>query len=91
MKRTLLSAVAITAFLTELPSLVRADVTIRYTYEMSSPMAPGANQSRPMVIYMKGNKGVTVMDSQTTIADFSTQQITIIDGTTEKIRDHRSR
>jgi hypothetical protein len=84
MKRTLFSTVILAGSLTVVPSLVRADVTIRYTYEMSSPMAPAANQSHPMVIYMKGNKGVTVMDSQTTIADFSKQQITIVDGARKK-------
>jgi hypothetical protein len=84
MKRILFSTVSVTAFLIALPSLVRADVTIRYTFEMSTPMAPGASQSHPMVIYMKGNKGVTVVDSQTTIVDFSRQQITIIDGARKK-------
>jgi hypothetical protein len=55
---------------------VRADVTIRYTYEMSSPMAAVANQSYPMVIYMRGNMGATVVDSQSTIVD---SQSTIVD------------
>jgi hypothetical protein len=84
MKRTLLTAVTVTAFLTALPALTRADVTIRYTYELSSPMVPAASQSHPMVIYMRGNQGATVMDSQTIIADFSKQQITIIDGVRKK-------
>ena len=84
MKRRLLSTGITAAFLMTLPALVQADVTIRYTYEISSPMASGLNQSHPMVIYMKGNKGVTVMDSQTTIVDFSKQQITIIDGARKK-------
>jgi hypothetical protein len=85
MKRTLLRTAAMGAFLTALPALVRADVTIRYTYEVSSPMAPAVNQAHPvMVIYMKGNKGVTVVDSQTTIVDFSTQQITIVDTARKK-------
>jgi len=67
-----------------MPSLVRADVTIRYTFETSSPMMPAAGKAHPMVIYMKGNKGVTVVDTQTTIVDFARQQVTIIDGARKK-------
>lgn len=60
-------------------ALAQADTTIRYKVETSSPMALGANTSHLMVIYMKGNQGVTVVDGQTTIADFARQQVTIID------------
>jgi hypothetical protein len=58
---------------------VIADTTIRYKVETSSPLAPAANQSHSMVIYMKGSQGVTIVDSQTTIVDFARQQVTIID------------
>lgn len=84
MKRTLLNTVAATAFLAAVPSFVHADVTIHYTVEMSNPLVPSANQSHPMVIYMRGNQGVTVADSETIIADFSRQQITILDNAHKK-------
>ena len=84
MKRKVLNSAILAALLSAVPSLVRADVTIRYTFEMSSPMAPALGKSYPMVIYMKGNKGVTVMDTQTTIVDFAKKQVTIIDGARKK-------
>ena len=61
------------------PALVEADVTIRYRIETSSPMAPAANRSTASVIYMKGNKGVTVGDGEITIVDLARQEVTMID------------
>ncbi len=58
---------------------VTADTTIRYTFSTSSPLTPTLNQSHPMVIYMKGSQGATVVDAQTTLVDFARQQVTIID------------
>jgi hypothetical protein len=84
MSRTFLSAVSAGVLLAAVPGVARADVTIRYTFETSTPILPSVSQSHAMVIYMKGNKGVTVVDSQTTIVDFSRQQITIIDGARKK-------
>lgn len=64
--------------------LLRADVTIRYKTEMLTPMTPAANRSGSTVIHMKGNKGVTIADNQTTIVDFARQQVTIIDTVARK-------
>lgn len=65
--------------LATVPMAVKADVTIRYQSEMASPMPgiPGKNSIE--VIYMKGNKGVTVNDGQTIIVDMARQEVTIID------------
>ena len=84
MIRTLIGTAVIGAFLTAAPSMLRADVTIHYTVDTSIPMMPAMGQSHPRVVYMKGNKGVTVEDNQTMIADFSKQQITIIDSARKK-------
>jgi len=84
MMRPILSHVAVAAFLAAAPAAVKADVTIRYTFEVSSPLLPGANNSHAMVIYMKGNKGATVVDTQTTIVDFARRQVTIIDTARKK-------
>jgi hypothetical protein len=75
--KTFLSAVLVV--LAAAPMLVRADTTIRYTIDTSSPLAPAATTARSMVIYMKGNQGVTIVDGQTSIVDFARQQVTIID------------
>jgi hypothetical protein len=69
---------AISLFLLIAPSLLRADVTVRYKTEMNSsaavPALPAASS-----IYMKGNKGVTMSGGMTTIADFAKQEITLVD------------
>ena len=54
------------------PSFLRADATIRYKTEMDSPVAVPALPATSL-IYMKGNKGVTVSGDMTTIADFAKQ------------------
>ena len=80
--RSFLTAVSVV--LSFAPALARADTTIRYKVETSSPLAPTVNQSHSMVIYMKGNQGVTVVDGQTTIVDFARQQVTVIDNVRRK-------
>jgi len=65
------------ALLSAVPALLRADATIRYQTEIS--VARFADQKSSSVIYMKGNKGATVDDHETTIVDFAKQEVTIID------------
>jgi hypothetical protein len=74
---------AISLFLLIAPSLLRADVTVRYKTEVNSPAAVPALPSASS-IYMKGNKGVTMSDGVTTIADFAKQEITLVDTGREK-------
>jgi hypothetical protein len=65
------------------PSFLRADATIRYKTEMDSPVAVPALPATSL-IYMKGNKGVTVSGDMTTIADFAKQEITLVDTVRKK-------
>jgi hypothetical protein len=65
--------------LSAVPALLRADATVRYQTEMASPVARIPGQNGSTAVYMKGNKGATVSDYQTTIVDFAKQQVTIID------------
>jgi hypothetical protein len=69
---------AVWLFLLIAPPFLRADVTIRYKTEMNSLTAVPALPAGS-VIYMKGNKGVTVSGDVTTIADFARQEITVVD------------
>ncbi len=66
------------------PSLLRGDATIRYKTEMTSSLPMPRLADSSSAIYMKGNKGVSVSDGQTTIADFAKQEITIIDNDRKK-------
>lgn len=65
--------------LATIPLTVRADVTIRYRGEMTSPIGGAPGRITAYVVRMKGNKGITVDDSETTIVDFGRQQVTVID------------
>jgi hypothetical protein len=69
---------AISLFLLIAPSFLRADTTIRYKTEVTSAMAASALPAE-LLIYMKGNKGVTMSAGAKTIADFAKQEITLVD------------
>ncbi len=70
---------AVIVILAAAVATANADVTIRYRIETSSPMGGAANRTSSTVIHMKGNKGVTIDDGETTIVDFARQQVTVID------------
>jgi len=63
--------------LSAVPALLKADATIRYQIETS--VARLADQKSSSAVYMKGNKGATVDDHETTIVDFAKQEVTIMD------------
>jgi len=67
------------------PAFLLADATIRYKNEMNSAAAiPSIPGNTGIVIYMKGNKGVTVANGSATIADFAKQEVTMIDNARKK-------
>ena len=80
--RPFLKALSIALLLA--PPCLRADATIRYKTDMTSAMPGASLGDSGSVIYMKGSKGVTVAAGETIIADFTKNEITIIDAERRK-------
>lgn len=61
------------------PAFVQADATVSYKTEtVNSKPAPASHTTRT-VVYMKGNKGVTVNGDRTMIVDFARAEVTLVD------------
>ena len=77
-----LCRVALPALLCFAPAFLHADATIRYAGGMTN--LPSAAGDLGTVIYMKGNKGVTITGDSVTIVDFVKHEVTMIDTARKK-------